>query len=147
MHLYESFRLYFSMHCVRNSSLQSLRWICGRCCCCCFVLLNDTLNVSLNIRRCMNTYYAHIINSNVSHEMQPREYKVTSAVMKWHSVSSAIWKWVFKIKRITIEIIVSILRTPLFRHPAIPMSILFFVLVLLTLNIHHPYWEHRRTYE
>lgn len=35
-----------------------------------------------------------------------RDNKATT-LMKWHNVSSAIWKWIFKIKCITIEIIVS----------------------------------------
>lgn len=46
-------------------------------------------------------------------------YKIiTTAAMKWHNVSSAIWKWVSKIKCITIGIIVSFwaqTHTPL--HP------------------------------
>lgn len=60
--------------------------------------------------------------------------------MKWHNVSSAIRKWVFKIKCITIEIIVSFWAHTRARTSPPPNTKpiffdLFFVLVPLTLNM------------
>lgn len=106
------------MHC---SSMQSLRWICSHCCCCCFVLF---CFCCVKRSQSHTILYEHILCAHHQIKCFARNvieiaYKIiTTAAMKWHNVSSAIWKWVSKIKCITIGIIVSFwaqTHTPL--HP------------------------------